>query len=228
MFQQNFFFNPKADKCKMSAQAKKSLQVCFQVKREPSDDKASNNTILFGGIAISTEEEITQPHQDIMRYGNLIKAQKVSTADKNPCLGSGATRNMFAHKEDAVSSSYKRGGSTTKVQTAVGSSIGTCVGTGTYQHNNLELKDALYVKNLNQTLISVGDVCDLGKIIVFTSKEALILNNSRVEIPSEQVFDIVPRTEDGLYKYISDEAKALMVRVIKTKGTLVQETGICK
>ena len=65
-------------------------------------------------------------------------------------------------------------GSKEKIQTAVGTSKVSCVGTGTYQHNNIIIPNALHVRNLNQTLISVRDICDTGKVVIFTAKESVV------------------------------------------------------
>ena len=50
-----------------------------------------------------------------------------------------------------------------------------CTGIGTLSVGNLTAPDALHVPGLNDTLISVDKVCNHGRIVVFTRREAIIL-----------------------------------------------------
>ena len=179
-------------------------------------DNADQSTTIFGGFICSSNSSCnnksTTSAQSNRKSSNL--ALNTTNHEDDPWLDSGASRTMFKDMEDAIRNTYKRGSLET-IQTAVGSSRINCVGSGTYQHNNVTIRNALHVKSLNQTLISVGDICDTGKIVVFTAKQAIIIDTPKVEVQNERIIDVVPRTPDVLYKYKSDGTRTLMGKVDK-------------
>lgn len=216
--QENCFVNPKSPRCKMSDQAKKNIQACFVI--ESNSDIPNKNTTVFGGFACLVKSKCKH-HSSLFTASNQQNRSQIQDTTKivdEPCLDSGASRTMFVDKDDAIPNTYQRG-SKEEIQTAVGSSKTSCVGSGTYQHSKIVIPNALHVKNLNQSLISVGDVCDTGKVVVFTAKEAIILNRSKVALPNKDIFEVVKRQDDGLYKFKNDPAKALSVRLVRDNQT---------
>ena len=65
-------------------------------------------------------------------------------------------------------------------QVPAGSEPAECIGSGTLSIGNLSFPDALRIPGLNNTLISVVQVCYGGRIEAFIRKEAAILNLTKL------------------------------------------------
>lgn len=59
----------------------------------------------------------------------------------------------------------------------------------------------MHVDKLNGTLVSVGQLCDEQKTIVFTKSEAIILEVTKFSVKKEKIVAVVPRNkQSGLYE----------------------------
>lgn len=88
---------------------------------------------------------------------------------------------MFKNYSEVRHGSYVKG-SNDKVQLAACSSSTKCLGKGTLSLQNVNLSNSIHVEGLNDTLVSVGHVCDDNKILIFTKKEAVVLDKSTIEL----------------------------------------------
>lgn len=70
-----------------------------------------------------------------------------------------------------------------------------CLGTGTINLGFIQLKNSAHVDKLNGTLVSVGQICDDDKGIIFAKKEAIILNLNKNSVNNGDVVMIVPRND---------------------------------
>lgn len=69
----------------------------------------------------------------------------------------------------------------------------------------------MHVKDLNETLISVSQMCDKGNIVLFTKDESIILNITKFRVNKGDNVKIIPRNhEAGLY-----ESKDLSLKIEK-------------
>lgn len=59
---------------------------------------------------------------------------------------------------------------------AAGNTPEECIGEGTISLAQLGLPDCMHVISLSGTLLSVGQMCDHQKLVVFSKKEDVILN----------------------------------------------------
>ncbi len=75
----------------------------------------------------------------------------------------------------AKNGTYKQG-CDEKVQLAAGNIFTQFIGTGSLKFGNLQIPNAVLVESLNGTLVFVGDICDRGKIVVFSTECAIVLN----------------------------------------------------
>eukprot|EP00171_Calliarthron_tuberculosum_P002619 IDg2619t1 len=76
---------------------------------------------------------------------------------------------------------------------------------GTYTEGLIDTIQ-LAAESLNDTLVSVGQICDQEHITVFTAKEAVILKITTFSVSSEDVVSIVPRERStGLYVFTDNE-----------------------
>lgn len=85
---------------------------------------------------------------------------------------------------------------------AAGKSTAKCIGHGTIQVEGVKLPESANIQNLSSTLISVGKTYDSHRTIVFTSKEAIVLNLSTFSVSSKDIEEIANRNpESGLYEF---------------------------
>jgi len=124
----------------------------------------------------------------------------LSASHQPPCLDSGASFTFFQKAQQAVPGTYNQG-SQEMITLAAGKAKAKCLGTGSISLGNLEIPDALHVEGMNGTLVSVSQICDQDKIVVFTKKEAIILDTSSFAVKESLVLCTVPRHDSGLYHF---------------------------
>lgn len=169
-----------------------------------------------------------------MEFGSLVVIQ--STALKitaSRCrivyLDSSASVSMFKSPSESTGDSYKKG-SDVSVQLAAGNGSAKCIGTGNLVVGNLSINDSMHVTGLNDTLVSVGQVCDDNNIVVFTQKEAIILNLSKLSVNEEDVVAIIPRdAKTRLYCFETSNAPDLEIanssqKVIQSGQNVAEST----
>ena len=194
--------NPLNPKYRLSIDKKQALLTALNGQMESSKD---GKKVQFGKIAtgISTLQA---------SYAGLSAADSNST---KPCLDNGASRTFFRRKDEAVDGTYKQGNDTT-VETAAGSKSARCLGQGTLKLGNVSWKDSLHVQRLNTTLISVPQICDMNKIVVFTKNESLILDISKFEVDESIINCLVPRNKNlGLYNFKFDVSQELAYNTVE-------------
>jgi len=189
------WWNPANPRNKLPDEDKKAIMNALQHKVTP-DYKGNGSQCHFGNYVVTTSTSTNQADNHTARKAEWTRPQKpLSSA----CLDSGASRTFFQNTNEAIQGTYKKG-SNTNVQLAAGKSGATCMGEGTIQIGPLILKEAVHVKSLNDTLISVPQICDIGKLVVFTKNEAVILNTSKFKADASLIDAVVPRdAETGLY-----------------------------
>ena len=107
---------------------------------------------------------------------------------KKAALDSGATAHMFGSVKGFDRKSLQRKGGTVTVANGQELKI---VGTG----NIGPLRNACLVPGLDQDMVSIGQLCDEGKSVLFTKDAAYITNQ---QIPRGSI-RIAQRIDDGLY-----------------------------
>lgn len=108
---------------------------------------------------------------------------------------------MFKSKSETKRGSYEKG-SVEEVQLAVSTDPAKCVGKGNLEIETLNITVSMHVSDLNVTLVSVGQVCDQGRICVFTSKEAVILNLKKFIVDKNDIIAVIPRVRStSLYAF---------------------------
>lgn len=153
------FINPNSKYCKLPEKAIKAL---LANKTSAQSEPKNDNRVQFGGIAkFKSHKSICKPSVSI--------------------LDSGATITMFKEKYETEDGSYKKGSNDT-VELAVGSEEIDCLVKGTVSLENIKLDNSVHVDGLNETLFSVGQICDTGRIVVFTKSEAVIINQDRFSV----------------------------------------------
>ncbi len=66
-------------------------------------------------------------------------------------------------------------------------------------------------QDLNGTLVFVGQICDQEKIVVFTAKETVILNNNSFSVNESDVLKIVKRQKQtGVYMFNESKEQKVM------------------
>lgn len=181
------YLNPDSPQCRLPKKAQLSMKKLGS--SSTSDSSKKNGKLVFGSLAV-------------IRKGNKAKKlRKPMNLRHSTFLDSGASITMFKLIEEAKKSSYKPG-SDDVVQLAAGKDYAKCTGHGTYSSQGLSLPESVHVPTLNDTLISVGQVCDNSQIIVFTAKEAVILKVTQFTVPEKDVVCVVPRDDKtGLYAF---------------------------
>eukprot|EP00171_Calliarthron_tuberculosum_P019463 IDg19463t1 len=175
------FLNPKSPNCKLTDQAKQSLKgLSSQIKA----DKTQKKRLHFSTLAVLSRSR---------------RAHKAVEKANKTFLDSGASVSMFKKKREAQDDTYQQSYGET-VQLAAGNEEAACVGTGTLNLGKIKVKDAVHVKGLNETLVSVGQVCDQHHVIVFTKKNAIIMKIDGFDVNEEDVVMIAKRDQkSGLY-----------------------------
>lgn len=119
---------------------------------------------------------------------------------------------MFRDKRQEKSGSYEKDNSDT-VQLAVGTDNINCLWKGTVKLQNIEVTDSVDVHGLNETLISVGHICDTDCILVFTKEEAVVLHSVSSTLNEDDIETVAkqnPTTK--LYEIRND----LLLKACKT------------
>lgn len=185
--EQHCFINPDNPNCKLPAKAVKSYLAKTNGENRNSKTKKVPKSMLFGGTAIRKAAQASA---------------KMST--KTAILDSGATHTMFPSGSQAVKGTYKQTNKysdISKIQLAAGENQATVLGTATVCYGSQKIQNAVHVNGLNAPLLSVGQICDEDKIIIFSKKAAIIMNTKEIQVDTELIQDIIPRdTHDGLYK----------------------------
>lgn len=170
---ENCFLNPNSPRCKLSEQAKKSMRALAGSSKSEKKEKVE---LHFGSAVILKKQYHAAAH-----------------ARANPkILDSGASATFFKSKGDVEKGSYSTG-SSSSVQLAAGSDHASCLGEGTVSVGDLKLPNSVHVDSLNNTLLSVGQICDQGNLVVFTAKEAVILNRNGFTADQDDVIMIANR-----------------------------------
>ena len=205
------FVNPHNPACNMTATAKRSLKEALMINRtgkpcaNNSQQSNDNNSIVSFGEIILHDEESDEKIQKNISHGKYGVASLSKTDKCSNCLDSGASVNMFLTTQNVENGSYNYG-SKEQIQLACGKKKITCEGSGVFKHRNLRNPDALHVPNLNMSLVSDGQICQQGKIVVFTKREGIILNKKEIDIEKSIIESIVPRDRIGLYIFKQKEA----------------------
>eukprot|EP00171_Calliarthron_tuberculosum_P023796 IDg23796t1 len=152
------FLNPESSKCRLPEQAQKSLKGLKTHTSKPKQSSGSDgNKIHFASLLVLSKRRNA-------RRARQRKAKKVY-------LDSGASVTMFESKKQALSGSYSEGSNDT-VQLAVGDDQAKCLGHGTLALEALQIEKCMHVEDLNDSLVSVGQICDQKCMIVFTAEQA--------------------------------------------------------
>lgn len=124
--------------------------------------------------------------------GTRNRANKSESKRSGAILDNGATITILKNKSDGSEGSYQSGSRET-VELAAGSSHTKFLCTGTVP--------TVHVNQRNETLISVGQVCDFRKTVIFTPKEAVIADMSRFTIDLDKIIQVIERNKhSGLYE----------------------------
>lgn len=66
------------------------------------------------------------------------------------------------------------------------------------QIEGFKIQNASHINDFNRNLISVREICDTMKIVIFLEDEAAFLNTPKIEANESRIVVSVPRTtEDG-------------------------------
>lgn len=107
-------------------------------------------------------------------------------------FNSETTMTMFCHKNKAFEKTYRSVFSCT-VKLSSSSSAVRCSGSGTLVTGTIEFRDSMPVNILNTSLASAGQFCDERARVVFTKKEAIILNFHKLTVNDLDIAAVVPR-----------------------------------
>lgn len=136
---------------------------------------------------------------------------------------------MFKELAEAMEGSHRKGAKEV-VYLAAGSEPAKCLGKGNIEVNNLPLPGSLHVHELNNTLLSVGTICEQGKIVVFTENEAVIVDKKGFDIDEGNVIAVAPRNKhSGLYEFlhvapVPNSAK----KILRRHGIMAQPSHSCE
>ncbi len=182
---QSCFLNPDSSSCRLSKQALDNIRALKTSKGKETEKKP----VRFGGTAV------------VKKRHDALQATK--NESPRAYLDSGASVSLFKSTKETVPGTYERGSDET-VQVAVGSKPIPCAGKGTLLMDSLQIPESLHVDRLNDTLVSVGQICDLGRIIVFMDTQAVILKATSFTVDESDIEATVPRNElTGLYEFQS-------------------------
>ena len=180
--EEDCFLNPESPGCRLPERARRNL---LKAKKGRKSQKKNTKSIKFGMK---------------VRVGT-IRANSSRTLNKDPpVLDSGASTTMFRCKSEAMDKTYVED-SRESVTLAAGGKTVKCIGEGTVRIGAIELPNSLHVQQLHGTLVSVGQICDQSKLIIFTDKEAIIMKKKVFEIDPDDIELVVNRNSDtGLYE----------------------------
>lgn len=205
---QNCFWNPANPNNKLSDGEKKSIIKALTQSNTKKNN--ANNAVHFGGFSICTPKNNSKSDKKSMVSKTHPNANKKEEHGNHAiddqighgaCLDSGANKTFFRSQDETSAGSYVPG-SISSVQLAAGSKNAPCLGEGTLELGPLSLPDSIHVKNLNTTLVSVPQICDQDKIVVFTKSEAVILDTNKFAADRALIDVVVSRDkESGLYMF---------------------------
>lgn len=103
---------------------------------------------------------------------------------KSALIGCEASVAMLRKPDEVVEGSCRQGFNHT-VELAAGSTTSKCLGSSTIAIGNISLERSLHVKRFNETLLSVGQICNQDKVVVFTKHKVVILNITKFSASEE-------------------------------------------
>lgn len=188
------FYNPDSERCRVPEQAREKLKA-MKTKDSKGSSKKEKKKLHFGSTGVVKRNSKTQST-------GKLSANAAAIEDDVDVLDSGASTTMFKEISEAVKGTYRKG-SKESVQLAAGSTDAGCLGKGTIMVGSIPLVDSIHVQNLNNTLYSVGQICDNDKIVVFTKENGVILNLTGFTVDSDNVIAIAKRNSkgSGLYEF---------------------------
>ena len=197
---ENCYISPENPDCKMTTTAKKNLKAVFNINKL---ENKTNNTgmhhsgedskgvVSFGGIVLVNRN---------IRNGNQVITSNTSIEKSVTCLHSGTSVTMFKNMDLAENVTYISG-SNDRLQLACGKEEIKCDGSGNFVHDNVRIPNSLHVSSLNMNLVSVGQLHDQKKVVIFTSKGAIVLDTNKVDVSQHLVREVIPRSQNGLYMF---------------------------
>ena len=199
--------NPESKNCRIPEKAQASIKAMKADQKKEGEEKR----VKFGSrVTIS----------------KALKTRQIE--DHKTVLDSGASVTMFKAESEAEKDSYVKG-SDVIVHVAAGSESTPCLGTGSLKLDKLTVPDSLHVKDLNDSLVSVGHICDSERIIVFTANEAVILNVKNFSVVKDDIIEVVPRDKDTkLYVFPSKRSSAKRASKDEKSPTIVAENSELK
>jgi hypothetical protein len=105
---------------------------------------------------------------------------------------------MLTEPQESRKGSYVQESRDT-VQLAAGKELADRLGSGTIGVTSTSLSQSAYVKDVNGTLVSVGQLWDQCFIVGFCMQEDIVLNTATFTTDPEVSQLVVPRCADGLY-----------------------------
>lgn len=126
---------------------------------------------------------------------------------------------MFKSIREAVDGTYCKG-SDDSVQLANVQEKTTKLGTAT-------LPESVHVQILNNTLYLVGQVCNQGKVVVFTAGEGEILEISRFTVDQKDVIEVAKINKStGLYQLPNNTSTSSHVHSSLTLCNITEDRNI--
>ncbi len=181
------WINPDSDDCRLPEETKKKMA------NRAKTDNNSSKTVHFASTVILSEPQ----SESAQGAKNLCPEHDKSILD------SGASTSFFKYKSEVLEGSYIKKGCG-PVQLAAGDASAKSLGQGTLCVKDILLPNSIHISNLNSTLISAGKVCDTKRLVVFTSKEAVVLELDNFSVDREKIVAIAKRNAtSGLYEFES-------------------------
>ena len=199
------FWNPANPNNKLPKALKKKLASGAETEpEEEADKRKKKKSLRFGSMASRVKNGAHPKFNKVANKKqasnvNAVSANKTSEENHKTLLDSGASDTFFKSKQEVEDGSYVKGSEET-VTIASGSESINCMGSGTFKIGKLKLP-GLHLESCNNTLVSVGQICDLKKIVVFTEHEAVVLSIPGFEVDESHVDIVAKRNmESGLYE----------------------------
>lgn len=183
------------EECSFCGKAGHSSDKCF-VNPEAENCRLPQHTIdKLKGLKVEQKKSNSKKKMEFSNIAIINNAYNAKLATYSKIyLDSRASVSLFKSKDECAKESYENG-SDVKIQVATGSEQEKCGRKGTLKVNSLSLKDAMHVPSLNDTLLSIGKICDNGNLVVFTKNEAVVVDLSKFTVDEENVVPVFRRDE---------------------------------
>lgn len=157
----------------------------MKATRSDAEKKEQTTKVEFGSLAGIAARKISKNR-------TRSKIARSKQTDYKTILDSTALNTMIKLVSETAPNTFEPNYDT-MVYAAAADEPTSCLEAGKLMLKNLSVPISLYVRNLNDTLVSASQTCDGGRVVLITRNEANRLGARTVSVPVGDILAVVSR-----------------------------------